>query len=179
MNKLTTLILLFTISIPQIQAQDSVEETYLQNVQTLDSTIKTLYSVISGEKNTEHNWSLFKYLFKPNAEITLEAKNSEGNYVKYYMSVDEYINTYGKWLTQNGFFENEIDRTISTFRHMNHVSSKYESFSSKLTKKNLQTGVNNINLVNENNRWYISNIKWRQDIKGKQIPKEYLPIPKG
>ena len=178
MNKLITIVLLFTLSISQIQAQESDETVYLKNVQTLDSTIKTLYSAISGEKNTERNWTLFKYLFKQNAKITLLTKNSEGIEVTYFMTVDEYSSSAGKWLEKNDFFVNEIDRTISTFMHMNNVTSTFQSFSSKLTKKNLFTGINNINLVNENNRWYISNLKWRQNIEGNPIPKEYLPIQK-
>ena len=162
----------------QITAQESIEINYSQKVQSLDSTIKTLYTIISGEKDKERDWELFKYLFKPNAEITLDVKNNEGNYEKYYLTVDEYINSSGKWLKKYSVFVTETNRVISTFRHMNHVKSSYESVSNRLTKNDLYSGVNNINLTNENNRWYISNLRCKQELEGKSIPKEYLPVPK-
>ena len=45
------------------------EKDYSENVLTLDSTINSLYSVISGEKNEKRDWALFKYLFYPEAKL--------------------------------------------------------------------------------------------------------------
>ncbi len=92
------ILLIFLASISLNYAQNNSEENFAEKVQSIDSSIKTLYSIISGEKDLDRNWDLFKYLFKDDAEITLNIKNAEDQKIKYYLTVDEYINSYGKWL---------------------------------------------------------------------------------
>ena len=170
------ILLIFLASFSINYAQNSAEQNFAEKVGSIDSTVKTLYSIISGEKDLDRNWGLFKYLFKDDAEITLNIKNAEDQKIKYYLTVDEYINSYGKWLISNGFFTKEVDRTISTFQHLNHVSSTYEY--NNFDNNGNFTGVNSINLLKENNRWYISNLKWNQEFNDLNIIKEYLPISK-
>ncbi len=59
---------------------------------------------------------------------------------------------------------------------MNNVSSTYEYTNSTNDQK--LKAVNSINLLNENNRWYISNIKWNQDFDDLISIKAYLPESK-
>lgn len=160
------------VSTTVLFAQDLTKVSYDDKVQSLDSTIKTLYSIISGPKGKERNWELFKFLFKDDAEITISFGKSPGNNIKYYLKVDDYINTYGKWLKENGYYAKETNRTISTFRHMNHVSSAYQN---NLTNKGTYQGLNSINLLKENNRWIISNLKWNHEVDDYEALKEYLP----
>ena len=172
--KYTICLTIFLVSTTVLFAQDLNNVSYDDKVQSIDSSIKTLYSIISGEKDQDRNWDLFKYLFQDDAEITLIIKNTENQQVKHYLTVDEYINSYGKWLVSNGFFAKEVDRIISTFQHLNHVSSTYEY--NNFDDNGSFTGVNSINLLKENNRWYISNLKWNQEFNDLKIIKEYLPI---
>ena len=111
-----------------IQSQEKGKD-YLEKVQTLDSTIKTLYAVISGEKGVERDWDLFKFLFKPQAKLIPSGKNKEGALKVRYMSPDDYVKGSGKWLVENGFFEKEIHRKVDTFGAITQVFSTYESFS--------------------------------------------------
>ncbi len=67
----------FICSISFVNAQDDIKENYSEKVQSLDSTVKALYSIISGGKDLERNWELFKFLFKEDAEIILTLKNKE------------------------------------------------------------------------------------------------------
>lgn len=46
-----------------LNAQENNETAYLEKVKTLDSTLETLYAVISGEKGEARDWDLFRYLF--------------------------------------------------------------------------------------------------------------------
>lgn len=163
-------------SISYGNAQEKNQENFIQNVQSLNSTVKTLYSIISGEKDVDRNWKLFKFLFKEDAEIILTIKNKNTGDRKYYLSIDDYIKSYGKWLFENGFYAKETERVISTFRHMNNLTSTYAYH---YTDNNgIFKGVNSINLINENNRWYISNIKWNQETDELSRLNEYLSAPK-
>src|SRR3990167_5868612 len=93
------------------EEEDHKKALYLSKVQTLDGTINSLYLVISGEKEEKRDWDFFKFLFKPGARLIPSAKK-DSLHVARYMSPDDYINSSGKWLVDNGFFEKEISRKV-------------------------------------------------------------------
>ena len=141
---------------------------------TLDSTIKTLYRVISGEKEEKRNWKQFKYLFKPDAKLIPLGKNKYKDYQVRYMSPQDYIKSSGDWLVKNGFFEKEIHRKVDVFGNIAHVFSTYECYNSKSDDKPFMRGINSIQLLNDGERWWIINIYWTQETKDNPIPKAYL-----
>lgn len=152
----------------------SQTDNYIDKVKTIDSTIKTLYKVISGEKGEARNWDLFKYLLHKNAKLIPSGNNRQGVVGVRYMTADEYIGTSGKWLLENGFFENEIGRRIDRFGNIAQVFSTYESFKSAKDKKPFMRGINSIQLFNDGKRWWILNIFWQGETKNHPIPKKYL-----
>ena len=167
---ITSFLFLF---IGTIYAQEQV--AFLEKVKTIDSTIKTLYDVISGEKGEERNWELFKALFKPQAKLIPSGKNKEGLYDLRYMTPDDYIKASGKWLVENGFFEKEIHRKVDTFGNISQVFSTYEAYRSKTDETPFMRGINSIQLLFDGNRWWIVNIYWTQETKEHPIPVAYLP----
>ena len=183
MKKFLVVLLVITVS-TSIHAQyknkkanqDSIEfKIDSSSVLTLDSTIKTLYAVISGEKGQKRNWKQFKFLFKPDAKLIPSGQDKEGNFGVRYMSPDDYIKSSGKWLVENGFFEKEINRKVDTFGNITHVLSTYESFYSEADESPFMRGINSIQLVNDGKRWWVVNIFWTQETENNPIPKVYLP----
>lgn len=158
----------------QTNAQSSIE-LYTQKVQSLDSTLLTLYTVISGEKGEERDWELFKYLFHPDAKLIPSAKNETGIFTTLYMTPEEYVQRSGKWLVENGFFEKEIYRSVHTFGSISQVFSTYESFRSETDKAPFMRGINSIQLLNDGERWWIINIFWTQESDENPIPAKFLP----
>ncbi len=150
-------------------------DTYLAKVQTLDSTIETLYGVISGEKGEARDWDLFNYLFHPDAKLIPTQKNSDGYVSATFMSPTGYINRAGDYLVENGFFEKEIHRTVDTFGNITQVFSSYESFRSEADTAPFMRGINSIQLMHDGNRFWIINIYWMQESKENPIPAQYLP----
>jgi hypothetical protein len=173
----TLFICLITIT---LQAQnDSKKETVEHKIDSslvlnLDSTIKTLYAVISGEKGVERNWKQFTYLFMPDAKLIPSGKDKSGNYQARYMKPEDYIKSSGNWLVENGFFEKEIHRKVDTFGNIAQVFSSYESFYSETDEKPFMRGINSIQLLNDGERWWIINIYWSQETKENPIPEKYL-----
>ena len=164
---------MFSFSIT-IQAQ-SLNEKNINKVRTLNSTILTLYAVISGEKGQERDWELMKFLFHPEAKLIPSGKNKEGVYVARYMTPDDYILSNGQWLVDEGFFEKEIHRSVNTFGNITQVFSTYESYKSEADETPFMRGINSIQLLNDGERWWILNIYWTQESQENPIPKEYLP----
>lgn len=157
-----------------INAQ-SLDDKYLSKVQTLDSTIETLYGVISGEKGQERDWELFNYLFHPEAKLIPTGKNESGVIGATYMTTEDYISRAGKMLVDIGFFEKEIHRSVNTFGNITQVFSTYNSYNNESMNKPFMRGINSIQLLNDGNRWWIINIYWMQESEENPIPEQYLP----
>ena len=158
-----------------LSAQETEIPDYSKEVATLDCTIKTLYSVISGDKGVERNWELFKHLFHPDAKLIPTGKNQDGQTNARYMTANDYINSSGKWLLENGFHEVEINRKVDSFGNITQVFSTYESFRSKSDTVPFMRGINSIQLLNDGKRWWIINIYWMQESEVNPIPNTYLP----
>lgn len=171
MKKIICLLVLTTAF---LNAQQNTKD-YTQNVTTLDNTIETLYTVISGDAGVERNWELFKYLFHKDAKLIPTGTNKEGKHIARYLTPDDYIKSSGKWLYDNGFHEVEINREEQTFGNITQVFSTYESFKAKTDTKPFMRGINSIQLMNDGERWWIINIYWMQESKAHPIPKKYLP----
>ncbi|GAB4231292.1 MAG: hypothetical protein Tsb0034_03550 [Ekhidna sp.] len=171
MKKLFFLLILSILTAPCIQAQ----EDYSSKVQTLDSTIETLYGVISGEAGEKRNWELFKYLFTNDAKLIPPGPNQEGVIGYRTMTPDQYIETSGAWLEENGFFEKEINRVTESFGSLTHIFSTYESYRSESDEKPFTRGINSIQLMKDEDRWWIVNIYWTGEREDNPIPSKYLP----
>lgn len=174
MKKFTLLIALLLVLPLAIQSQSQIEKN-MDKVQTLDSTLSILYAVISGEKGETRDWDLMRYLFHPDAKLIPSRENKEGVYKARFMTPDEYIESSGSWLVENGFFEKEIYRTVNSFGNITQVFSTYESYHSETDEKPFTRGINSIQLLNDGQRWWVLNIYWTQETPDNIIPKEYLP----
>lgn len=176
--KLTNLIkLLFTFFLTAIliQPAQAQESKYALKVKTLDSTLETLYTVISGEKGEPRDWDLFRYLFHPDAKLIPTRQQENSPITARYMTPEDYVNSAGNYLVENGFFEKEIHRSVNSFGNITQVFSTYESFRSEADDKPFARGINSIQLLNDGSRWWIINIYWMAESESNPIPKEYLP----
>ncbi|MFB9056470.1 hypothetical protein ACFFU9_06890 [Mariniflexile ostreae] len=178
MKKYVTILLLFSL-IFSAQAQDKTLIDYSDKVQTLDSTLETFYAVISGEKGANRNWTLFKYLFKPGAKLIPSGRNSEGAHLVSYLSPDDYIKKSDSWLKEQGFFQKEVSRTINTFGNIAQVFSTYETYYSHTDETPFMRGINSVQLLNDEERWWIINIYWAHETESNFIPQVYLPKERG
>ncbi len=126
---------------------------YNKDVTSLDAIISTLYEVISGEKGEARDWDRA-------------------------MTPDDYINRAEPYLVGNGFFEREIGRRTETYRHVTHVFSTYDSRNSATDKKPFARGINSIQLMYDNNRWWIISILWNGETESDPLPQKYLRFKK-
>lgn len=174
MKKLILLLSLSVLMLSKTEAQTN-DEKYLSKVQSLDSTLYNLYAVISGEKGVKRDWELFRYLFHADAKLIPSGKNKEGIIDARFMSPDDYVNSSGTYLEQNGFFEKEIHREVDTFGNIMQVFSTYESYRSEKDEKPFARGINSIQLLHDGSRYWIINIYWMAENAENPLPDKYLP----
>ena len=162
------------LSVSGMWSQEN-HDKYSQYTKTIDATINALYSVISGEKGEQRDWDLMRYIYHPNAKLVPTGKNPQGKVGARYVTPQYYTESSGKWLVENGFYEEEINRKVEQFGNIAHVFSTYQCFYSKTDSKPFMRGINSIQLLNEGNRWRVINIFWQQEDEDNLIPEAYLP----
>ncbi len=153
----------------------SQTKDFSEQVSIVDNIIKTLYSVISGDKGVERDWDLFRQLFYDNAMLIPLGKSKEGKIEARYMSPEDYIQGSGEYLINNGFIEEEIHRVTDSFGKITQVFSTYQAFKSSTDKEPFVRGINSIQLMKDVDRWWILNISWDSESEEQKIPRKYLP----
>ena len=146
-----------------------------KDVSSIDAIIGALYDVISGPVGEKRDWGRMRSLFVPEARLIPTGRNPHGETFYRMMSVDDYVNTSGKWLEGNGFFEKEIHRRVHQYGTMAQVFSTYAARKSEKDEKPFMRGINSIQLMNDGERWWILNVYWLGETNDNLLPKEYLP----
>ncbi|WP_435133753.1 hypothetical protein [Formosa sp. A9] len=154
----------------KIQATD-----YTPLVKSLESTIGTLYLVISGDKKEKRDWDLFYFLFAPEAQLITTGVNFENKMQAKYMTPKDYVKASKNWMLKNGFHEREIHRIVHNYGAITQVFSTFEAYHSTKDKSPFSKGINSIQLMNDGNRWWILNLAWTNESPENPIPEEYLP----
>ena len=72
------------------------------------------------------------------------------------------------------FFEKEISRKVEQFGNIAQVFSSYEAFHSESDAQPFMRGINSIQLLYDNQRWWIVNVYWMQESAEHPIPEVYL-----
>ncbi|ENA1807928.1 hypothetical protein ABF226_002383, partial [Flavobacterium psychrophilum] len=140
-----------TMTINNLNAQN---KNYEKDGQTIDALMKATYEVVSGEKGAKREWERDNYLHHPKAVYSYfdgeQKKQSTMTLEEFHKETDEMV--FG-----TAFYESEVNREVRIFGNIAHVWSTYETRLEKNDKVE-RRGINSIQLIFENNRWYI--ISW-------------------
>ncbi|NNE55251.1 MAG: hypothetical protein HKN32_04475 [Flavobacteriales bacterium] len=122
------------------------------DVKDVDSIVDAVYEIISGEPG-ERDWDRFRHLFAEGA--TLNSVRSGGGISRYrHGSVEEYINGTAPILMKESFQEREIGRNTEVLDNLVHLWSGFECELGTLK----QYGVNSIQLIFHEGRWWIAHL---------------------
>ncbi|HEY0740287.1 MAG TPA: hypothetical protein VGD40_02460 [Chryseosolibacter sp.] len=144
------------------------------DARSVDSIITAVYDVISGEKDQPQDWARFKNLFTADARLIPTFTNKEGKVVSRTLTVDDYQASFTKMISQHGFYEKQIASVQEEFGNIVHVFSTYETRHEKNGPVKSR-GINSIQLLKGNDRYYVMTIAWSQEDARTPIPSRYLP----
>jgi hypothetical protein len=144
------------------------------DVASVDAIVKALYDVISGPAGQARDWARMRSLFHPDARMMPLVKAADGMQTRL-LTVDDYVRRSGPMLERDGFFEQEIARRADTFGHFAHVFSTYEARRKADDATPFLRGINSIQLVQQQGRWWVLHIVWEQERDAGPIPAQYLP----
>jgi len=149
---------------------------YSKDVATMDTTLAALYESISGGAGVQRDWDRFRNLFHPEARLIPTGRaQATGLHNATVFSPDGYIERAEGFLMQNGFFEKEIARKTIMFGNIVHVFSTYEGRNKQEDEKPFLRGINSIQLLNDNKRWWIITVYWQAETPQNPLPAEFIP----
>ena len=150
---------------------------------SVDSIVAALYGSVShapeGSPDFDRMRAIFLYvgMFVPPVRPGQEITGSD---------VDGFVSRFEKSAAARkekgeaaqGFFEREIARKADCFGNICQVFSTYESRHTPSDAKPFERGVNSIQLVHDDKRWWIASVAWDAEKPDKPIPPQYLPSAK-
>ncbi len=151
------------------------------DVDTVDHLIASLYEVISGAAGKPRNWERFRSLFLPDGRLgvvrpetpaTTKAPAGKGDVV--FLTPDMYVQRDDPYFKANGFFERSIANRIEKFGNLVHVWSTYESRHAEHDSRPFARGINSIQIVHAQGRFWIASILWDEERPGLTLPQKYL-----
>lgn len=144
------------------------------DVSSLDTILKSIYEVISGDAGVKRDWNRFRSLFYAGARLIPSSKNREGKVTARVITPEEFIERSAPFLEKEGFFEREIARRVENYGNIAHVFSTYDSKHKASDEKPFARGINSIQLFNDGKRWWILTIAWSPETPDTPLPKKYL-----
>jgi hypothetical protein len=143
------------------------------DVATLDGIISAFYDVVSGPAGAPRDWARDSTLYTATVRFAFpagagaERRWQTVDHAVYARQADTFL--------QQGFFEREIHRVVSRFGAMAHVFSTYEWSSPTPDGPQRGRGINSIELMFEDGRWWITYAQWAAESADQPIPAAYLP----
>ena len=145
------------------------------DVESIDAIMIAVYDVISGDAGEARDWDRFRSLFAPGATLSPVGRPDGTTYVRRAITPDQYAETSGSYLEQNGFHEVEIHRVTERYGVIAHAFSTYESRRLASDPEPFARGINSFQLLHDGSRWWIVSIYWLQESEDHPIPAQYLP----
>ena len=145
------------------------------DVGSLDSIMKAVYAVISGDAANPRDWDRFRSFFYKGARLIPSGKNAKTGIVgARVLTPDEYIAQAEPYFAKEGFYETEKARRVEMYGNIAHVFSTYESRHAAGDKTPFMRGINSFQLLNDGKRWWVMTIYWQGETPETPIPKKYL-----
>jgi hypothetical protein len=144
-----------------------------EDVASPDTIIKAMYETISGPAG-RRNWARERSLYIEGARLIPTGKRILGDDGLHVLSIDEWIESVEPFFLENDFWETEIMRQMHRFGNIVQAFSTYEA-RDKLDAPPIARGINSIQLLFKDSRWWIVSVMWDNESKENPIPGEFLP----
>jgi len=148
-----------------------------EDVESPEAIVQAVYDVISTPAGEAVDWKRWHTLFIPEAKLIALGTNAEEEDGYSEWTPDEFREATHDYFESNPFFEVEISQTSEQFGNMTHRFSTYASYRSLDDPDEVpfQRGINSIQLLHMDDRWWVVTIYWQHEIPRFPLPAKYLP----
>jgi hypothetical protein len=151
----------------------SMTESWAQDVVSVDAIIAAMYGLISGGPG-ERDWERLRNLYLPGARMIPTGLRPNGEDGLRVLDIEQYIASVRGYFLDNGFFETEIARRCERYGHLVHALSTYESRHDVDDAEPFVRGINSIQLLHRDGRWWVVTVFWDNESATNPIPPAYL-----
>lgn len=151
------------------------------DVATVDALMKALYDVISGPAGKPRDWNRFRSLFVPDGRMGVvrppraaDATHPASGGDVVFLTPEMYVERDDPYFKANGFFERGVANRVEEFGGLVSVWSTYESRHNVDDAKPFARGVNSLQIVKAQGRYWITSIVWDEEREGLTLPEKYL-----
>jgi hypothetical protein len=151
------------------------------DVDTAEHLVASLYDVISGPAGKPRDWERFRSLFLPDgrlgvirADAPATANQPARKSDAVFLTPDMYVERDDPYFKEKGFFERSIANRVEEFGNLVHVWSTYESRHAADDAKPFARGINSIQIVRAQGRYWVASIMWDDERPGLTLPEKYL-----
>lgn len=155
-------------------APSVAQEADPADVSSIDAIMLAVYDVISGDAGEPRDWDRFRSLFTEGATLSPVGPRPGGGFGRGIMTPDEYVESAGQYLEENGFHETEVHRVTERYGMIAHAFSTYESRREADDPEPFTRGINSFQLMNDGERWWVVSIFWQGEGPDNPIPAQYL-----
>jgi hypothetical protein len=154
-------------------------KSHPSDVDTVDHLVTSLYDVISGAAGKPRDWDRFRSLFLPDGRLgvvrpeTPAAKDAparKGDAL--FLTPDMYVQRDDPYFKTHGFFERSIANRVEVFGNLVHVWSTYESRHAEHDSQPFARGINSIQIVYAQGRFWVASILWDEERPGFALPEK-------
>ncbi|WP_300529671.1 hypothetical protein [Maricaulis sp.] len=149
---LTGLAALTLLAAPAAMADDEAD---------IIAAMDEVYAVISGPVGEARDFDHMRTLFLPNASMGAVGPGPDGNGRGRVITLEDYIERNGSWLSDNGFTETATRNQVEVFGEIAYLRSAYEGYNGA-TGELILTGVNFVTFFKIEGEWKVASLLWRQ-----------------
>jgi hypothetical protein len=143
-----------------------------QDAATLDAVMKTFYESLTFPEGKGPDWVRYKSLFA-SAAVPCN-RTTPGNELA--TTLEGFLDNFSGRIRSgviNSFYEAEIARTTETYGRLALVFSAYEKGLNTTDRTKFVRGINSLQLVQRDGRWWIISIAWEDETPGNPLPAKY------
>lgn len=162
-------VLLITVAAPvRAQAPDYT---------TVNGIMTELYASVTREPGKPFAWDKLRAIMLPEGIMLPQRQQTQGQ--SRILNIDEFI----AWIDEGwrsiigtqqdqGFFERQTNVVVEQFGDIAHAFTTYEKGPYE-PRRVIARGINSVQLVKRDGRWYILSITWDEENSGGPLPDKY------
>ena len=136
-----------------------------------------LYDLISGPADQERDWAAVQELFHPEAVLRSELTLPDGTHQSGRWTPAEFAAEGAEEYRKDGFWEREVAGRVEEYGNIAHVWSTYESRVGGPEGPPAIRGINSVQLLRRDGRWWITDVLFQIELGAGDIPTDYRPEP--
>lgn len=137
---------------------------------SIDGVLNEFLRLLSSEEGKTKNITAIRSLFLPTANFTVHTHDDSMVPPLETVELEEFLTLLKDPYYESGYKESGIHKIVEQYNGIAHV---FQTYHAKDSDNYEELGITSYQLVQFNDRWWISNVLWTGNSNGMEIPEKY------